>query len=84
MKAREEKEERERLKEERKELRKKIRQREEAKKARAAYLLKMSQKANTFYEGKWLIVHFGWVPWRKYIADVKLKMFIAEKHYQVN
>ena len=68
---------------ERKELRKKIRQREEAKKARAAYLLEMSQKATAFYEGKWLLVHFGWAPWRKYLADVRLNNFLAEKHYQV-
>ena len=83
LKAREEKEEKERIKEERKELRKKIRQREEAKKVRAAYLLEMSQKANKFYEGKWLLVHFGLVPWKKYVADVRLKTFLAEKQYEV-
>ena len=83
LKAREEKEERERIKLERKELRKKIRQREEAKKARAAYLLEMSQKADKFYEQKWLLVHFGFVPWKQYLADAKLRMFQAENHCKV-
>ena len=83
LKAREEKEERERIKLERKELRKKIRQREEAKKARAAYLLEMSQKADKFYEEKWLLVHFGFVPWKQYLADAKLRMFQAENHCKV-
>ena len=83
LKAREEKEERERIKEERKELRKKIRQREEAKKARATYILEMSQKADKFYEQKWLMVHFGFIPWKKYIADAKLRMFLAENHCKV-
>ena len=83
LKAREEKEEREKIKLERKELRKKIRQREEAKKARAAYLLEMSQKADKFYEQKWLLVHFGFVPWKQYLADAKLRMFQAENHCKV-
>merc|ERR1719367_1118095 len=83
LKAREEKEERERIKEERKELRKKIRQREEAKKARATYILEMSQKADKFYEQKWLMAHFGFIPWKKYIADAKLRMFLAENHCKV-
>ena len=83
LKAREEKEERERIKQERKELRKKIRQREEAKKARAAYLLEMSQKADKFYEQKWLLVHFGFVPWKQYLADAKLRMVQAENHCKV-
>jgi Flp pilus assembly protein TadD len=83
IKAREEKDERERIKQERKELRKKIRQREEAKKIRAAYLLEMSEKANVFYEQKWLVVHFGWAPWRKYVANARINMFLAYKHCQV-
>ena len=83
IKAREEADERDRIKEERKELRKKIRQREDAKKARAAYLLEMSQKANKFYEQKWLLVHFGLSPWKQFVADAKLDMILAEKHYKV-
>ena len=83
IKAREEKEERERIKEERKELRKKIREREEARKTRAAYLLEMTEKANEFYENKWLVAHFGLAPWKQYVAYARMNMVLAEKFYQV-
>ena len=43
----------------------------------------MSQKADKFYEQKWLMVHFGFIPWKKYIADAKLRMFLAENHCKV-
>ena len=82
-KARAEKEEKERIKEERKELRIKIKKREEAKKARAAYLLEMAQKANEFYEGKWLLSHFGLIPWKKFVTDAKRDEIMAENHCKV-
>ena len=43
----------------------------------------MSQKAEKFYEQKWLLVHFGFVPWKQYLAEAKLRMFQAENHCKV-
>ena len=43
----------------------------------------MTEKANEFYENKWLVAHFGLAPWKQYVAYARMNMVLAEKFYQV-
>ena len=43
----------------------------------------MTEKANDFYENKWLVAHFGLAPWKQYVAYARMNMVLAEKFYQV-
>ena len=43
----------------------------------------MTEKANEFYENKWLIAHFGLAPWKQYVAYARMNMVLAEKFHQV-
>ena len=43
----------------------------------------MTEKANEFYENKWLVAHFGLAPWKQYVAYARMNMVLAEKFHQV-
>ena len=44
----------------------------------------MTEKANEFYENKWLVAHFGLAPWKQYVAYARMNKVLAEKFHQVH